>query len=97
MKIVLVAASVAALGLGAVLAPSGAHAADAANPYGNVDHSNDMGNDTGDSRVGGLNAQQLDQNYKGPYELRAPAGPTTAAPAQPPPNMPPPPPGTVVR
>ena len=94
MKIVLVAASAAVLGLGAALVPSGAHAADAANPYGNIDHSNDLGNDTGDSRVEGLNAQQLNENYKGPVELRAPAGAATVVPAQPPP---PPPPGAVVR
>ena len=80
MKMILAAASVAALGLGTVLAPSGAYAANANNPYGNVDHRNDMGNDTGDSRVEGLNSAQLNQNYSGPVQLRAPAmAPPTAA------------------
>ncbi|HEY4172041.1 MAG TPA: hypothetical protein VGM42_03370 [Rhodopila sp.] len=102
MKMVLVAASVAALGLGTAFAPSQAHAANANNPYGNVDHRNDMGNDTGDSQVEGLNAQQLDENYRGPVQMRPPAGAPVGAPmvvpAQPPPGMPPPPPpGTVVR
>jgi hypothetical protein len=95
MNKVLLAASLVTFGLGATMAlsPSAAHAANANNPYGNVDHSNDAGNDTGDSKVGGLNAQQLNENYKGPLELRAPAGPTTVVPAQPQPGMPPPPPG----
>jgi hypothetical protein len=97
MKIVLVAASVAALGLGTALAPMGAHAANANNPYGNVDHSNDMGNDTGDSRVEGLNAQQLNENYRGPLEVRPPAGAPMAVPTQLPPGMPPPPPPGAVR
>jgi hypothetical protein len=55
------------------LAPSAAFAAHAGAPYSNVDHSNDMGNDTGDSQVEGLNAGQLNENYQGPLELRAPA------------------------
>ena len=100
MNKVLLAASLVTLGLGTtmVLTPSRARAADAANPYGNIDHSNDAGNDTGDSRVEGLNAQQMNENYKGPLELRAPAGPVTMVPAQPQPGAPPPPPpGTVVR
>jgi hypothetical protein len=98
MKLILVAASVATLGLGTALAPSYAHAANANNPYGNVDHSNDMGNDTGDSQVEGLNAQQLDENYRGPVQVRPPAGAPMVVPAQPPPGMPPPPPpGATVR
>ena len=101
MKMVLVAASVAAFGLGTALAPSMAHAANANNPYGNVDHSNDMGNDTGDSQVEGLNAQQLDENYRGPVQVGPPSGavmvmPTQQQPGMPPPP-PPPPPGVVVR
>ena len=55
------------------LAPGAALAAHAGAPYTNVDHSNDMGNDTGDSRVEGLNAAQLNQNYQGPVQMRAPA------------------------
>jgi len=95
MRMVLVVAGVAALGW--ALAPVGAHAANASNPYGNIDHSNDMGNDTGDSRVEGLNAQQLNENYRGPLEVRPPAGAPMAVPAQPPPGMPPPPPPGAVR
>ncbi len=55
-----------------------AHAAHAGDPYRNVDHSNDMGNDTGDSQVEGLNAGQLDENYHGPVEMRAPSNSQTA-------------------
>jgi hypothetical protein len=57
----------AALTLVAVpaLAPSAAYAAHAGAPYKNVDKRNDAGNDTGDSKVDELNAQQLNQNYKG--------------------------------
>jgi hypothetical protein len=55
------------------VAPSPAFAAHAGAPYTNVDHSNDMGNDTGDSQVEGLNNAQLNQNYRGPLQLRAPA------------------------
>ncbi len=53
--------------------PSPVLAANAGAPYSNVDHSNDAGNDTGDSKVDGLNAGQLNQNYTGPVQLRAPA------------------------
>jgi hypothetical protein len=56
-----------------VLAPAQVQAANADNPYGNVDHSNDRGNDTGDSKVEGLNKGQLNQNYSGPSEMRAPS------------------------
>lgn len=55
------------------LAPSSVLAAHAGDPYRNVDHSNDMGNDTGDSKVEGLNAGQLDENYRGPLETRPPS------------------------
>ena len=55
------------------LAPSAGYAAHAGAPYTNVDHGNDMGNDTGDSRVEGLNAGQLNENYHGPLQLRAPS------------------------
>ncbi len=55
------------------LAPAAAFAAHAGAPYTNVDHSNDMGNDTGDFRVEGLNSAQLNENYRGPVQMRAPA------------------------
>jgi hypothetical protein len=98
MKKLLFAAGFAGFALGTVLAPSGAYAAHAGAPYSNVDHRNDMGNDTGDSRVDGLNAGQLNENYKGPVEARPPAQTQMMVPSQQPP--PPPPPGapvTVVR
>lgn len=61
------------------LFPSTGFAAHAGDPYRNVDRSNDMGNDTGDSRVEGLNDQQRNENYRGPLELRTPsANPSTA-------------------
>jgi hypothetical protein len=41
------------------LAPSAGYAANARNPYGNVNHANDAGNDTGDSQVDALNRAQL--------------------------------------
>ncbi len=77
------------LGIGYVLVPAPTLAAHAGAPYSNVDHSNDAGNDTGDSRVDSLNNNQLNENYHGTLELRAPAAnPSTAmAPqsAEPPP------------
>jgi hypothetical protein len=97
MHKILLAAGLAFFGLAATtaLAPSTARAANAGNPYGNVDHSNDAGNDTGDSRVDGLNAQQSNENYKGVVEPRPPRGTVMAVPARPdmppPPGMPPPP------
>jgi hypothetical protein len=53
-----------ALGLAAWVAalPSPAPAANADQPYQNIDPSNDAGNDTGDSKVEGLNRGQLDEN-----------------------------------
>ena len=71
---------------------SGAAAANASAPYSNVDHRNDMGNDTGDSKVEGLNAQQLNENYHGPLQMRPPAGsqaPVSAPPSVPAPLSPP--------
>ena len=64
------------------LMPSPVLAAHAGAPYENVDHSNDAGNDTGDSKVDGLNSGQLNQNYSGPMQLRTPA--TTPSATQPP-------------
>lgn len=54
-----------------------ARAAHAGDPYRNVDHSNDMGYDTGGSRVEGLDAGQFDENYRGPVETLAPSNPQT--------------------
>lgn len=65
------------------LAPSTGFAAHAGAPYTNVDHSNDAGNDTGDSRVEGLNAGQLNENYRGPLELRAPSASAETVPTPP--------------
>jgi hypothetical protein len=62
------------------LAPGPVFAAHAGAPYTNVDHSNDMGNDTGDSQVEGLNSSQLNENYQGPVQMRAPANPAPAMP-----------------
>jgi hypothetical protein len=62
------------------LAPGPVVAAHAGAPYTNVDHSNDMGNDTGDSQVEGLNSSQLNENYQGPVQMRAPANPAPAMP-----------------
>ena len=53
MKMILCCAALLAL------APASAYAANAGNPYGNVNHANDAGNDTGDSRVEALNQAQL--------------------------------------
>jgi hypothetical protein len=55
------------------LTPSPVLAANADAPYQNVDHSNDKGNDTGDSQVEGLNKGQLNGNYTGPVQLRTPS------------------------
>ncbi|MBN8896608.1 MAG: hypothetical protein BGO51_17260 [Rhodospirillales bacterium 69-11] len=72
----LLAAPVAALLIG-LAAP--AFAANADHPYNNVDKRNDAGNKTGDSRVDNLNRGQLNENYKGPVELRTPSGPSAGA------------------
>jgi hypothetical protein len=69
----LLPAAAFALAPALAIAPSPAFAAHAGAPYTNVDHSNDMGNDTGDSKVDGLNAGQLNENYNGPLQLRQPA------------------------
>jgi hypothetical protein len=102
MKNVLLTASLALFGVGAAeaLVPVSTYAANAGNPYGNVDHSNDAGNDTGDSRVEGLNSKQLDGNYQGSVQPRAPSGTGMAMPEQPgamppPPGVMPPPPGVM--
>jgi hypothetical protein len=79
------------VGTGCLLAPPAAQAANAGAPYTNIDRSNDRGNDTGDSRVDGLNSAQLGDNYRGPVEQRATApnpsmtmAPQSGEPAPPP-------------
>ncbi len=64
MKIATMLAAFALVAAPAMI-PSVAHAAHAGAPYKNVDKRNDAGNDTGDSKVDQLNAQQLNQNYQG--------------------------------
>ena len=81
------------VGSGLAFAPRPALAAHAGAPYTNVDHSNDAGNDTGDSQVEGLNARQLNQNYWN--AAQQPGGvpnPPTYVMPQPVPMMPQPPP-----
>ncbi len=60
-------------------------AANADNPYGNVDKRNDKGNDTGDGKVDTLNSGQLNRNYTGPYTDRnvtsTPVPPAAPSPA----------------
>ncbi len=82
-----------------MLTPAASYAADAANPYGNVNHANDAGNDTGDSQVDQLNQQQLSGNGiprdaypsgAGPSYGASPPGPGYGAP---PPGYGAPPPG----
>jgi hypothetical protein len=109
MKNVLLAASLFTFGIGSatVLVSTDLFAANADNPYGNVDHHNDAGNDTGDNRVDQLNNGQLNGNYQGTVQPRAPSGPPGVVAVPPPPGMPPqsemppppppPPPGAVVR
>ena len=67
------------MGIGFLLTPMPAMAAHAGAPYTNVDHSNDMGNNTGNSQVDGLNSAQLDENYRGPVEWHpVPTNPSAA-------------------
>lgn len=55
------------------LTPSLVLAAHADDPYRNVDHSDNKGNDIGDSQVAGVNRSQLNETYRGRVELRGPA------------------------
>lgn len=75
-----------ALTLAALLAlgAAPAMAANANQPYQNVDRSNDRGNDTGNSRVDSLNRAQSDesQGYRNPGLGTAPPS-APAAPARP--------------
>ncbi len=80
-----------------MLAPVAGHAANVNNPYGNVDHRNDAGNDTGDSQVDRLNEQQLQNNgiprdAYNPGYAAPPGGPAAPGYAQAPAGYPPPPP-----
>ena len=82
------------MGIGFLLRPMPAMAAHAGAPYTNVDHSNDMGNNTGNSQVDSLNSAQLNQNYRGPVELHpvpanpsVPMAPQSAEPPPPPAEM----------
>ncbi len=73
----------AAFGAAAFALAPQAHAAHAGAPYTNVDHSNDAGNNTGDSEVEKLNEAQLDKNYHPPAQPQpgsasGGAAPTTA-------------------
>ncbi len=89
MKSILLA-SAAVLAVAVFAAPA-AQAANARNPYGNIDRSNDKGNNTGDSEVDRLNDMQLDRNYTGP---RYPVGTPPPPPAAIPPGALTPPPGS---
>lgn len=63
MKLAPITATLAiGLAATALLAPH-ANAANARNPYGNVNKGNDAGNPTGDDKVDQLNSMQLNQNY----------------------------------
>lgn len=67
-------------------------AANARDPYGNIDRRNDAGNDTGDSQVDRLNEGQLNGNYRGPSRPVPPgyAGPQPQYYGGPPQGYPPP-------
>lgn len=71
MKHVLLASGLLALGL--MSSPGTAHAANANDPYGNVDKRNDAGNNTGDGQVDKLNSGQLNENHRGPVVMRQPS------------------------
>ena len=65
--------SAMALASGVCMRP--ALAAHAGAPYTNVDHSNDAGNNTGDSEVDKLNGAQLNSNYYRDHPAPAPGQP----------------------
>ena len=81
------AAALAALGASAIVPP--AQAANARNPYGNVNPRNDAGNETGNWQTDRLNDAQLGRGYPGPYY---PASPPPPPRYYPPPGYYPPPP-----
>ncbi len=76
----------------ATLIPATAWAANARNPYGNVNRANDAGNDTGDSQVEALNQAQLNaaRGYAPPPVVFVPPPPYPYVYAAPPPYYPPP-------
>jgi hypothetical protein len=87
MKLVLCGAALLVANL--VAAPG--WAANARNPYGNVNHANDAGNDTGDAQVSELNQAQLDEAQPAapyPYSY-APARPYSYSNVAPPAYYPP--------
>ena len=61
-------------------APVTAFAANANNPYANVDHRNDAGNNTGDAQVEPLNQAQLNGTGLTPAPFRVPPAQASAAP-----------------
>ena len=63
-----------------LFASAGAWAANARNPYGNVNHANDAGNDTGDAQVEALNRAQLSHTGGGSLRGYAPGPYGYAAP-----------------
>lgn len=85
-------AALLAATLGALAAPP-AQAANARNPYGNVNPRTDAGNDTGNWQTDRLNDAQLGRNYPGPGPYY-PASPPPPPPPRyyPPPGYYPPPP-----
>ena len=88
------------MGAALVLAvPLAASAANANNPYANVDHRNDAGNNTGDAQVESLNRAQLNGPGLTPAPFRLPPAPPQrgsgyaaaarpTAPGDPPPGYP---------
>jgi hypothetical protein len=72
-----------ALAVGIGLAPAPLLAANADQPYQNVDKRNDAGNSTGNGQVERLNNGQLDQNQPPPAGPGATASTPSAAPLQP--------------
>ena len=59
--------------------PVAAFAANANNPYSNVDHRNDAGNNTGDAQVEPLNQAQLNGTGLTPAPFRLPSPPQANA------------------
>ncbi len=59
--------------------PVAAFAANANNPYSNVDHRNDAGNNTGDAQVESLNQGQLNGTGLTPAPFRLPSPPQANA------------------
>ena len=64
-----------------LLTPAASYAANAGNPYGNVNHANDAGNDTGDAQVDQLNQAQLNSNGVPAQSYPGGGAPSYAGPA----------------